>query len=330
MDLSYLNQWLLNMKMFKKLFHPFITFISIQILWILVLVFWIYWFLGRHKQLKELADKYQTEWLPVSSDWLILAEGIVLLLAILIGVYVIFLYWRRQAALNRAQRHFINQVTHELKSPLASIQLHLDTIHMRQPTSEQLQKLVSMMQHDSDRLHGLINNLLTAGQIEHKGTKLNLQVGNLSKFIERYLQREKENFPLQGSLNWKVTPGLSARFEAESLETVLRNLFENALLYVDGAPVITIELKREGGMAHLLFSDKGHGISQRNQKKIFRMFYRIRHGGKTIHGSGLGLFIVRNVIRLHRGKVWADSLGNGLGTTFHLTLPLLTMESNDD
>ncbi len=172
------------MKLFKKLFHPLITFISIQVLWILVLIFWIYWFLGRHQQLKELAARYQTDWLPVKSDWLILTEGILLLVAILIGIYVIFLYWRRQASLYRAQRHFINQVTHELKSPLASIQLHLETIQMRQPTPEQLQKFVTMMQSDSDRLHGLINNLLAAGRVEHKGARLNLQQSNLSAFIE--------------------------------------------------------------------------------------------------------------------------------------------------
>lgn len=318
------------MKLFKKLFHPFITFISIQILWILVLVFWIYWFLGRHQQLKELAARYQTEWLPGNADWLILTEGILLLVAILIGVYVIFLYWRRQAALNRAQRHFINQVTHELKSPLASIQLHLETIQMRQPTPEQLQKFVTMMQSDSDRLHGLINNLLTAGRVEHKGAKLNLQPGNLSEFIEEYLSRELKNFPAKGSLRWDITSDLIVRFETESLETVLRNLLENSLLYVDGSPIINIELKRDGGMAHLIFSDKGHGIPQRYQKKVFRMFYRIRHSGKTIRGSGLGLFIVRNVIRLHGGKVWADSPGSGHGTNFHMTLPLVPMEQKND
>ena len=91
------------MKLFRRLFHPLITFIAIQILWILILVFWIYWFLGRHQQLKELTNKYQLEWLPETSDWLILTEGILLLVAILIGIYVIFLYWRRQASLNRAQ-----------------------------------------------------------------------------------------------------------------------------------------------------------------------------------------------------------------------------------
>lgn len=318
------------MKLFKKLFHPFITFISIQILWLLVLVFWIYWFLGRHQQFKELAARYQSEWLPGNTDWLILTEGILLLVAILIGIYVIFLYWRRQASLYKAQRHFINQVTHELKSPLASIQLHLETIQMRQPTPEQLQKFITMMQGDSVRLHGLINNLLTAGRVEHKGAKLNLQTGNLSAYIDGYLTQELDNFPEQGSLHWEITPDLIVRFESESLESVLRNLLENSLLYVDGAPKINITLKRDGSMAHLIFSDKGHGIPQRYQKKVFRMFYRIKYTGKTIRGSGLGLFIVRNVIRLHSGKVWADSPGSGLGTNFHITLPLASVDQNND
>ncbi len=84
-------------------------------------------------------------------------------------------------------------------------------------------------------------------------------------------------------------------------------------------------------MAHLTFSDKGHGIPQRYQKKVFRMFYRIKHTGKTIRGSGLGLFIVRNVVRLHGGKVWADSPGSGLGgTNFHITLPLASEEQSND
>jgi len=310
------------MKLIRRLFHPLITFISIQILWILLLIFWIYWFLGRHQQLKELADRYQAEWLPDKVDWLILSEGIILLVAILIGIYVIFLYWRRQAALNRAQRHFINQVTHELKSPLAAIQLHLETIQMRQPTAEQLNAFVTMMQGDCNRLNSLINNLLTASRVEHKGAKLNLEKGNLSQFFENYLSREQENFPQGGSFNWSIEPGLIARFEAEALETVLRNLIENALLYVDGPPHVTVELKRDGGMAHLIFNDQGHGISRQYQKKVFRMFYRVRRSGKSIRGTGLGLYIVRNIIRLHGGKVWIDSLGIGHGTSFHLTLPL--------
>ncbi|MEA3362888.1 MAG: HAMP domain-containing sensor histidine kinase [Thermodesulfobacteriota bacterium] len=317
------------MKLFRRLFHPLITFIGIQILWILLLVSWIYWFLGRHQQLKDLANKYQVEWLPGTGDWLILAEGILLLVAILIGVYVIFLYWRRQASLNRAQRHFINQVTHELKSPLASIQLHLETIQMRQPNPEQLQQFVVRMQGDSERLNGLINNLLTAGKIEHRGARLNLQQGNLSLMIESYLLGEKGKFPENGTLTWKIEPGLTARFETEALETVMRNLLENATLYADSPPIVSVHLDRDGEMAHLRFTDQGQGIPSKYQKKVFRIFYRIRHTGKTIRGSGLGLFIVRNVIRLHGGKVWIESLGSGKGTTFHLMIPLATGQSDE-
>ncbi len=317
------------MKLFRRLFHPLITFIGIQIVWILLLLFWIYWFLGRHQQLKELANKYQVEWLPETGDWLILTEGILLLVAILIGTYVIFLYWRRQASLNRAQSHFINQVTHELKSPLASIQLHLETIQMRQPSPEQLQQFVARMQGDSERLNGLIDNLLTAGKIEHRGARLNLQPGNLSQMIESYLLQGKGNFPEDGTLTWEIEPNLHARFDTNAIETVLRNLLENATLYADNPPIVTVKLNRDGEMAHLRFIDQGRGIPSKYQKKVFRIFYRVRHSGKTIRGSGLGLFIVRNVIRLHRGKVWIESLGSGKGTTFHLMIPLAVRQSDE-
>ena len=312
------------MKLFRRLFHPLITFIAIQIVWILLLVSWIYWFLGRHQQLKDLANKYQVEWLPATSDWLILTEGILLMVAILVGIYVIFLYWRRQASLNRAQRHFINQVTHELKSPLASIQLHLETIQMRQTHPEQLQQFVSRMQGDCERLNGLINNLLTAGKIEHRGAELNLQQGNLSQMIESYFSRENQKFPPKGSLSWEIEADLTARFETDAFETVMRNLLENAIRYSNGPPIIMIKLSRDGEMAHLRFTDQGEGISRKYQKKVFQIFYRIRHSGKTKPGSGLGLFIVRNVIRLHGGKVWIESRGKEKGTTFHLMIPLTT------
>jgi signal transduction histidine kinase len=315
------------MKIFRRLFHPLITFIGLQILWILVLLFWIYWFLGRHQQFKEFAARYQAEWLPETTDWLILTEGILLLVAILIGIYVIFLFWRRQAALYRAQQHFINQVTHELKSPLASIQLHLETIQLRPPTPEQLQHFVTLMQADSDRLHSLINNLLTAGRIEHKGAQLNLQPGDLSAFIEVYLTKEKHSFPAAGQLTWSLESGLWALFEEETMAMVLRNLLENAQLYANGPPQVKIDLKRDGEMAHLTFADQGQGIPTSYQKKVFRMFYRIRQGEKNVRGSGLGLFIVRSVIRMHGGKVWINSPGRNAGTTFHLLIPLQRKES---
>lgn len=317
------------MSLFRRIFHPFIAFIGIQLVWILLLVSWISWFLGRHQQLKDLAERYQTEWLPESYDWFILAEGIILLVAILAGTYVIFLYWRRQASLNRAQRNFINQVSHELKSPLASIQLHLDTIEMRQPEPEQLQHFVKLMQGDAERLGGLINNLLTAGRLEHKGAGLNLQKRDISQALEDYLGRERPSFPAEGQISWQIEPNIFANADLEALETALRNLMENAILYADGPPEVRLSLSREGRYAHLCFSDNGRGIDQRYHKKVFKMFYRVRRSDRTIRGSGLGLYIVRNIVRLHGGKVWLESAGTGRGTSFHLQIPLHPEDSHD-
>lgn len=309
-------------KLLRRLFHPLITFISIQILWIFVLVLWIYWFLGRHRQLKDMATRYQLEWLPDTTDWLILAEGILLLVAILIGVYVIFIYWRRQTSLNQAQRRFISQVTHELKSPLASLQLHLETIQMRPPAPQQLEYFVDLMQKDCDRLGNMINNLLTASRIEHKGAGIELQQGNLSLMIENYLHHKQSSLPDNTRLDWQIEPDLLVRFDPEALETVLRNLLENAILYSDEAPQIRVDVRRNASMAHIIFSDNGRGIPHKYRKKIFNMFYRIRQPGKTTRGSGLGLFIVRNIIRLHGGRIWLDTSTDKKGCTFHLLLPL--------
>ena len=310
------------MKILRRLFHPLFTFIGIQVLWILVLFFWIYWFLGRHRQFKELASRYQAQWLPETTDWLILTEGILLLVAILIGIYVIFIYWRRQAALNKAQIHFINQVTHELKSPLASLQLHLETIQLRPPSPEQLQKFAKLMESDCRRLDGLITNLLTAGRVEHKGSRLTLQRGNLSQVTEAYLTRELARSLTDVKLSWEIEPELYVRFEKDSYEIVLRNLLENAVLYSEGTPVVEVKLTRKDENAHLIIKDEGRGIPAQHQKKVFRMFYRIRQGGRSIRGSGLGLFIVWNIVRLHKGKIWLDSPGKNLGTACHLTFPL--------
>ena len=109
-----------DMHYFRRLFNPFIAFIAIQLVWVVVVFFWIRWFMDSHSELQRLAEKY-SHVLPKGADWLILVEGLVLLVAILVGVYVIFLYWRRQTALLKAKRSFISQVTHELKSPLASL-----------------------------------------------------------------------------------------------------------------------------------------------------------------------------------------------------------------
>jgi len=311
------------MKWFRKLFTPLFALIGIQLVWVLIVVFWIYWFIGRHKELRRLAEQYKPDLLAgYHFDWLVLAEGLVLLVAILVGVYIIVLYWQRQSTLNRQQRNFISQVTHELKSPLASIRLHLETIRLRKPSPERMERFLDTMLDDTSRLENHINNLLMAARLEHGFGSGERQITNFSEFVTQFLERKLQKLPEGGSLTWQLEPDIRVELDPEGMKMVLRNLFENAILYSLASPEVEVTLAREGNRCLLTFRDQGRGMDKGDIKKVFRMFYRVRTTGENIRGTGLGLYIVQSIIERHGGKIRATSAGVGKGTTFHITLPL--------
>lgn len=313
------------MKFFKRLFSPLMAFIGIQLVWLVVVFFWVRWFMERHWQLRELAEKY-SHVIPEGTDWFILVEGLILLVAILVGVYVIFLYWRRQSSLLQAKRNFISQVTHELKSPLASLQLHLETIRRNPPSPIKMETFLDTMLADTDRLGALINNLLSANRLEQRGVKLSLKTVDFSQFVLNYFRPLQFSLPRAGTMTLDIEPDIYARIEAEAIETVFRNLVENALLYSPTTPCLNITLHRDGKKLHMVIADQGRGIVQNEQKKVFRMFYRADKGGETIKGTGLGLFITRAIVRLHKGSVWLTSPGLNKGTEIHIQLPVVDPE----
>ncbi|MCM2359759.1 MAG: HAMP domain-containing histidine kinase, partial [Geobacteraceae bacterium] len=234
------------MKLLKRLFTPIIALIGIQLVWVLLVVFWIYWFVGRNKEIRELAERYRFDLAVHGHDWLVLVEGLVLLLVILVGVYVIFVYWKRQADLVKQQKNFMSQVTHELKSPLASIQLHLETIKLRKPPADKLERFLDTMLADTDRLNNLISNLLMAARLEHRGRTPHYPVTDLSELVERVMEQKRAKLPEGGSLTVQVEKEIKAAVDTEGMETVLRNLFENAVLYSPASPEIAVTLTRKG------------------------------------------------------------------------------------
>jgi len=312
-----------HMKWLKRIFNPLMAFIGIQLAWVLAVIVWLNWFLGSHRKLRQLAEKYSPELLVGGPDWLILTEGLLLLISILVGVYVIFLYWQKQSSLVREQRHFISQVTHELKSPLASLQLHLETIRRHQPSPEKLAAFLETMLSDTTRLNGLIDNLLSANRVEQKHWRLDLQTIDFSTFVEKYFRSRQFTLPKAGKLTMEINPGIRAAIDREAMETVLRNLLENAVLYSDKSPQVNVSLSTEGNNCCLAITDHGRGIDSYEQKKIFKMFYRIRRKDENIRGTGLGLFIVHATVRRHQGRVKVESMGKDQGTTFKIYLPLV-------
>jgi two-component system, OmpR family, sensor histidine kinase VicK len=317
------------MKLHRKLSNPLLAFIGIQLVWILLVVFWVYWFLGRNREFRDLAQRYKPELVSHGLNWLVLVEGLMMLLLILAGVYVIFLYWRRQAALYQQQRSFISQLTHELKSPLASIQLHLETIKLRDLPREKLDIFLNTMLSDTGRLNNLISNLLMAARIEHRKLKVEAKLLDFTAFVRDYMDKKLGELPEGGRLTVETEDTLMANIDSEGMEMALRNLFENALLYSPASPDIRVSLKKSGRNALLTFQDNGKGLDKGDLDRIFGMFFRVRTPGENIRGTGLGLYIVKSVVNAHDGKISVTSKGVGTGCTFHITLPLADPPTED-
>ncbi len=308
------------MKLLKRIFSPIKTMIAIQVVWITLVVFWIYWFVGKNREFQELAEKYRPELLGKGFNWVVMAEGLAMLAVILAGVYVIFHYWNRQSRLYAKQRTFISQVTHELKSPLASIQLHLETIRLRRPPQEKLDTFVDTMLSDTERLHYLINNLLMAARLEQRRKPAERRLTNISALLAEYVERERTKLPQGGCIALEAENDVKLLVDPEEIEIVLRNLFENAVLYSPENPDITVRLFRAGPSVRLSIQDKGRGLEKSELKKVFGMFYRVQQAGENVRGTGLGLYIVETIVRGYGGTVMVESNGIGQGCTFTITL----------
>ncbi len=311
------------MHILRRIFTPVMTMIAIQLVWITLVVSWIYWFIGKHREFMALAEKYRPELIGVGFNWPVMVEGIGMLLLILIGVYVIFVFWNRQSNLYSQQRNVIAQVTHELKSPLASIQLHLETIRLRRPNEEKLDSFVGTMLADTERLHYLINNLLMAARLEQRRKPTERRPTDLTALVGEHVERERTTLPVGGNIVFEAAAGLKAMVDPEEMGMVVRNLFENAILYSPQSPEIHVRLIKSGGTLQLSVQDQGRGLDTKEQKKIFDRFYRVQPPGENVRGTGLGLYIVESIIRGYGGTVNVTSPGLGKGSTFMVKIPAI-------
>lgn len=309
------------MNLLRRMLHPIVALIAIQLIWITAVVFWIYWFIGKNREFRQLAEKYRPELLGQGANWPVMVEGLAMLVLILIGVYVIFVYWNRQSNLYLQQRNIIAQVTHELKSPLASIQLHLETIRLRKPTEERLDSFVDTMLSDTERLHYLINNLLMAARLEQRRKQSERRMTDLTQLVSEHVERERLNLPQGGSISFEAPPAMKALVDPEEMSMVIRNLFENAVLYSPQSPDITVRLVKTGTWLQLSVQDKGRGLDRKELKNVFDRFYRVQPPGDNVRGTGLGLYIVESVITGYGGTVWVTSDGPGKGCTFTVKFP---------
>jgi signal transduction histidine kinase len=256
-------------------------------------------------------------------DWLLLVLGILGFALVSLGLAWLCLWLVREMRLNQSQRAFLDAVTHEMKTPLASLRLYLDTLRLHQPGREQQREFLARMEQDVERLHRTVDQVLTAARAEEPGKRRTLRAVDLPELLRQCTAEVLAHHHLpERAIAIHTQPDAAVRADPTELAVVFRNLLENAVKYSEDPVEVSVRVASgPEGRVEVEISDRGIGIPAGELRKIFQRFYRVgRDVQRTASGLGLGLFIVRSLVRRQGGRVVARSAGSGAGSRFVVSL----------
>jgi signal transduction histidine kinase len=255
---------------------------------------------------------------------LLLVLGILLLLIIISGVVLNTISLVREIHRNEQKDAFINAVTHELKTPVASIRLYLETLQTRAVDEEKRKEFYRIMLEDSDRLLATIEQVLRTGRMGAAGRGLNLVRIDLGSLVEECIVRARALHRIPAdSLTLHSGAPVSIMADLEEVRAAVSNLIDNAIKYSGKDVKVRVETEQTDGHVLMRVKDDGVGIPKAELKRVFKRFHRVPGPlASRVKGTGLGLYIVRSVAKRHGGRAWAESEGAGRGSTFFLRLPV--------
>ena len=258
----------------------------------------------------------------------VLVFGIITFGLIIAGLIIYTVFLVLEIRRNEEHDTFINAVTHELKTPIASIRLYLETLQSRTLNDEQRRGFYEVMLADADRLTRTVEQVLKAGVASQKPKVIPRAPVDISTLARECVDLAVSRHHLQlGAIALESHDAgpLMVRGDAEELRTSLTNLLDNAVKYSSDVVRVTVSVAAPSpDTVWVRVQDRGVGIPRKQLKRIFRRFYRVQTRGlKQVKGTGLGLYIVRSIARAHGGRVFAQSEGEGRGATFTLELPRL-------
>ena len=268
---------------------------------------------ARYLSLKKQYDRQER---------MVIGESMALILSVLAGIYIIYHAYRREMGSARQQRNFLLSITHELKSPIAGIRLVLETLMRRELKPEQVQRLGDNAIKEVDRLTGLVEDLLLSARLE-TAYDPHFEPLDLDELLQDVLHRIAAKYP---AFEWQYSSSdhiPAIRADKTGIVSVVTNLLENAAKYSRPPAPITLSLHNlQNQLVEIRVTDEGMGIPAQEKQRIFDKFYRVgNEDTRQTKGTGLGLFIVREIIKAHRGKIKvADH--HPRGTVFSITLPM--------
>ncbi len=306
--------------------HPIAIFVFSIIALGLSLFLYIYWYVEVSTGLKAVIEKtnLDPEQFVAWQTWVVIMVLSILVGIILLGIILVFIYQRKTLALYRSQHKFINSFTHELKTPATSLQLYLETMSRHELPREKQLKYLQYMLADVARLTDNINGILNLARLEAKVEGVEFVVVDLVEEVVEFYRNNEQLF--RGSeilINKSEDQCYYCSVNHSLFQMILMNLLSNAIRYNENdCPQISIGFSQTEKTVQLSIADNGVGFEKSQARKVFRKFFQIE-GESLTHagGTGLGLYMVEQVVRLHKGKVVAESDGLGKGAKFTVSLP---------
>ena len=310
----------------KWFFHPIFIFVFSILALATSLGLYIYWYVEVSKGLKSVVHTFDLDKSQIFTPqtWVVILTLSILVGIILVGVFIIFIYNQKLIQLYRMQHNFINNFTHELKTPVTSLNLYLETFLRYELSRDEQVKYVGYMLHDVNRLASNTNRILNLARIESKSFEGEQVNSDLVETVKRFYHNNPHMFQ-NCQINIHNPAGRSFLYpiNVSLFEMLLMNLTTNASKYNDSeVPRIDITFAPQKRQLSIQFTDNGRGIEKGETKKIFRKFYQVgRADDMTASGSGIGLYLAQHIVRIHKGKITAHSEGLGKGSTFSVILP---------
>ncbi|MBU0561228.1 MAG: HAMP domain-containing histidine kinase [Bacteroidetes bacterium] len=302
-----------------------IAFIFAQFAWLGLLGLWIYWYVSNYLIFEKVGEQIAPQIVIDSPNVTIFVGGIILIAGIAVAMFFIFRNLTVQIKLTRLYDNFIANITHELKSPLSSIQLYLETLRDKEVTEEKKKEFLGFMMKDTSRLNKLINSILEISRLDKKRIAHNYYVYDADTIFRQLIDDSANQFRIpQSSVNFpNNNADLKCVIDKDAMQIVFDNLMDNAIKYSKKPVKLNIKLTHNSKKVIIEFQDHGIGIEQKNIKRLFQKFFRIDDKKiPNVKGTGLGLFWVKEILKFHGGKIRAVSAGENTGTSFIIELPI--------
>lgn len=256
--------------------------------------------------------------------WMVLGEGAVFVAILLLGLRSVRKSINQELELANQQKNFLLSVTHELKSPLASVKLQLQTLAKRELPKEKAQQLYTRALNDANRLEKLVENLLLVNKVESGTLPVTKSNVGLDLFVQRIIDVYYTDESLNGKIQFEQKSGKAVLADEMALESIIINLIDNALKYGNGSAIKLETISTSDKLVELKIKDEGQGIADQEKLKIFERFYRV--GNEEVRktkGTGIGLYLVKLLVEEHRGKIQVYD-NNPTGSVFVVTLPTVS------